>query len=167
MFSVELLPDVTVDRAVRDDWERLIAEGLPSSGRHPGSSNRPHLTLAVRSAVDPEVLGEVASGLPVPLELGGVLLFGHGRRFVLARQVVVSAALLEIHRAVASRVGPAEGRYANTSPDRWTPHLTLARGLTAEQVGTALARIEAARVVGEATGLRVWDATAKVVTTIA
>ncbi|MEU1971062.1 2'-5' RNA ligase family protein [Microbacterium sp. NPDC019599] len=166
MFSVELLLDPETEAAVREDWDRLLAADLPSSGRNPAPSNRPHITLAVRDRVEPSAFAGLVDRLPVRLELGGTLLLGHRERFVLTRQVVVSAALLSLHREVASIAGPPEPRYTNTGPDRWTPHVTLARGLTTFRLATALRTIRAAHVVGEATGLRVWNAEERVVTTL-
>lgn len=166
VFSVELVPDAELDRAFREDWDRLLGADLPSSGRNPAPSNRPHVTLAVRERLDPSVFAGIAAMLPIPLELGGVVVLGHRERFVLARHVVVTAALLEIHRAVAELAGPPQPRYSNTGPDRWTPHVTLARGLTALRLGTAMHTIRAHDLRGQATGLRVWDAEERRVTTL-
>lgn len=166
MFSVELIPDAELDRAVRDDWDRLLAADLPSSGRNPAPSNRPHMTLAVRDRLDPSAFAAIADLLPVTLELAGVVLLGHRDRYVLARHVVVSARLLAIHRVVAEIAGRPEPRYSNTGTDRWTPHITLARGLTAARLATAMRLIKAPNIVGQATGARVWDADARWVTTI-
>ncbi|MFK4837395.1 2'-5' RNA ligase family protein [Microbacterium sp. ZW T2_14] len=161
MFSVELIPDAELDRAVRDDWDRLLAADLPSSGRNPAPSNRPHLTLAVRDRLDPSAFEGVAELLPVALELAGVVVLGHRDRYVLARHVVVSSQLLAIHRAVAEIAGRPEPRFSNTGTDRWTPHITLARGLTAARLATAMRLITAPNFVGQATGARVWDADAR------
>ncbi|WP_243074099.1 2'-5' RNA ligase family protein [Microbacterium sp. SS28] len=166
MFSVELTLDAETEASVRDDWDRLLAADLPSSGRNPSPSNRPHITVAVRDRLDAVAFTRVAALLPIRLELGGALLLGHRERYVLARHVVVSAALLDLHRAVADLAGRPEPRYSNTGPDRWTPHVTLARGLTAMRLATALRTIRAANVVGEAVGLRVWDAEARTITTL-
>ncbi|WP_194396152.1 2'-5' RNA ligase family protein [Microbacterium atlanticum] len=166
MFSVELLPDEQVDRTVREDWDRLLAADLPSSGRNPAPSNRPHITLAVRDALEPSAFAAVADMLPVAVELGGVVLLGHKNRYVLARHVVVSAPLLAIHRAVAELAGRPEPHYSNTGIDRWTPHMTLARGLTAERLATAMRHITAPHIVGQAVGLRVWDASTRLITTL-
>lgn len=166
MFSVELVPDAELDRAVRDDWDRLLGADLPSSGRNPAPSNRPHVTLAVRERLVPTEFAGVADQLPVRLELGGLVLLGHRDRYVLARHVVVTAQLLAVHRAVAALAGLPEPRYSTTAPDRWTPHVTLARGLTAARLATALRMIRAPHLVGEATGLRVWDADSRRVTTL-
>ncbi|WP_426321199.1 2'-5' RNA ligase family protein [Microbacterium sp. E-13] len=167
MFSVELLPDAELDRTVREDWDLLLGADLPSAGRNPAPSNRPHVTLAVRDRLEPSAFADIGSMLPIPLELGGVVLLGHKNRYVLARHVVVTAPLLAVHRAVAERAGRPEPYYSNTGIDRWTPHLTLARGLTADRLATALRFIRAANVVGQATGARVWDAETRTVTTLA
>lgn len=166
MFSVELIPDDVLDRAVREDWDRLLGADLPSSGRNPAPSNRPHVTLAVRERLEPSAFAGLADLLPVPLDLGGVLLLGHKDRYVLTRQVIVSAALLAVHRAAAEIAGRPEPRYSNTGIDHWTPHITLARGLTAVRLATAMRLIKAPHVSGQATGARVWDAGARRVTTI-
>lgn len=166
MFSVELLLDDTAERAVRDDWARLIDAGLPSSGRNPSPTNRPHLTVAVRDDIRLADLHGLAATLPLRIELSGLLVFGGAARAVLTRHVVASAALLEFHREVARRLGPPELRYSNTAPDRWSPHITLARGLDAEQLGRAMRAIAAPFTGGEATGLRLWDASAKTVTAL-
>jgi hypothetical protein len=166
VFSVELIPDAELDRAVRDDWDRLLGADLPSSGRNPAPSNRPHVTLAVRDRVDPAAFAGIAEMLPVALELAGFVLLGHRDRYVLARHVVVSAPLLAVHRVVAEIAGRPEPRYSNTGIDRWTPHITVARGLTAARLATAMRLVKAPNVVGQATGARVWDAEARRVTTI-
>lgn len=166
VFSVEVLPDAATDALVRHEWRRLLDAGLPSAGRHEGESNRPHITLAVRERLEPQAFAPLAAMLPIPLELGGVLLFGRGDRFVLTRAIVATKQLLELHRAVAFAAGTAEARYANTGPDGWSPHLTLARRLHADQVSEALRVLELPEVQGAAVGLRVWDAAAKRVTTL-
>jgi 2'-5' RNA ligase len=132
-------------------------------------SNRPHITVAVRDRLAPDAFGElrgIALSLPLPVELSGLLIFGGAARSVLARHVVASSSLLELHRRVAAIVGPPEARYSNTAPDRWSPHMTLARGLDAEQLARALRAIDAPPTGGEVTGIRVWDSVAKEVTTL-
>ena len=166
MFSLELIPDAATDAAVRAEWDRLVAADLPSAGRHSGPSNRPYVTLAVRDHMDAGALQPLAAMMPVPLELGGVLVFGRGDRFVLSRAVVMTRQLLDLHRAAASAVGGGNGTYANTEPDRWSPHITLARRLDANALRRALGVLELSPVSGAAQALRVWDATEKRVTAI-
>lgn len=167
MFSVEMLPDDRVDAAVRADWQRLIDAGLPSAGRHPSDSNRPHVTLALRDQLAAGVVDELAAlggGLPLPCRLGGAVVFAAGERFVLARPLVMTRALLRLHARTVALVGPPPERYAVTAVDAWTPHITLARRLSAEQVGAALELVGAASVDGALVGMRLWDASEKVVT---
>ena len=166
MLSVELVPDAAIEAAVRDDWARLESAGLPNAGRNPSPSNRPHVTLAVRDHLDPTALAALAGALPIPLEIGGVLLFLHARGAVVTRQVVPTEALLEFHRRIADAVGRPEARYASTAAGRWSPHITLARRVPTASLAAVLGAIEARPVLGEAAGLRVWDAAAKVITTL-
>lgn len=166
VFSVEILPAVEIDDAVRSDWAALIDAGLPSAGRHPSESNRPHVTVAVRDELDPSAVAPLADLLPVDCALGGAVVFAAGERFVLARPVVMTRRLLDLHAAAVELVGPPPAHYAVTAVDRWTPHVTLARRMTAEQIGQALALVGAESVAGAITGLRVWDAAAREVTTL-
>ncbi|MFC8679885.1 2'-5' RNA ligase family protein [Microbacterium ureisolvens] len=166
MISVELIPDAEIEQSVREDWDRLLGADLPSSGRNPAPSNRPHITLAVRNRLEADAFAGIADLLPIPIELGALVIFGHRDRYILARLVVMSADLLAVHRAVAGLAGTPEPHYSNTGVDRWTPHVTLARGLTAVRLATAMRTIRAPHIRGEATGLRVWDAEARHVTTL-
>lgn len=166
VFSVEVLPDAATEAEIVGQWQRLVEAGLPSAGRHPSPSNRPHVTLAVRDHLDPAGVAALADALPLELRLGGAVVFAAGERFVLARQVVVSRALLALHAEALRVVGPPPERYAVTAADRWSPHVTLARRMTGDQVGAALAVVGAAPLDGRLDGLRVWDATERVVTTL-
>ena len=92
--------------------------------------------------------------------------FGGPARVVLARHVVVTAALQELHVAVAQRLGLPEPRYANTAAGHWSPHVTLARRLDAHQLPDALRAVRVEPLRGQATALRVWDATTRTITTL-
>jgi 2'-5' RNA ligase len=167
--SVELLLDADLDAAVRAQWQRLADAGLPSRARHTGASNRPHVTIAVATAMPPELdpaLAEAgAAVLPLPVRLGGMVCFGvPGRRRVLARLVVPDAGLLAVHQAVAAVLEACPGRPDTTLPGRWTPHVTLARGLDDAQLGAAVALVgdtadsaDTSDSAGAAVGLRRWD----------
>ncbi|MBM9467950.1 2'-5' RNA ligase family protein [Nakamurella leprariae] len=163
--SVELLLDHDADAWVRSQWDTLAAAGLPSQSRHTGSTNRPHITLAVAPALDDEpgsplaaALTAAVADLPVSATLGGVVVFG-GTRCVLARLVVPSAALLAVHARVAAVLAdagvPAAGHLA---PDDWTAHVTLARQCRPEQVGLALPLVGGfGSVPATAVAARRWD----------
>ena len=165
--SVELLLDEASDAQVRQQWDRLTAAGLPSQGRHPGTSNAPHVTLAARARIDvtrePALRAEVAC-LPMPVRLGALACFGR-ERFVLVRLVVAETQLLRLHERVAEALGPdpddPEGT-GNLAPGRWTPHVTLAHRLSAEQVAAALTVLGRwAEAEGSVVGCRRWDSVAR------
>ncbi len=157
MRTVELLPDAGLDAAVRDAWARLVAAGLPSLGRHPHPTNRPHLTLASAPALPP--LGAVLGALPVPVRLAGVLAFG-GERGALVWAVVPGRALLDLHAAVAAALDlDSDSHHA---PGRWTPHLSLALRTTPDERGAAVAALAGLpEVAGAFTAARSYDGTAR------
>lgn len=166
--SVELVLDDATDAAVRSQWQQLSDAGLPSQGRHTGASNRPHVTLAARSDVPGGLDGPLAGAvgpLPMPLVLGGLVCFG-GRRAVLARLVVPTDGLLRAHRLVAAvldSAGAAPSPGSHLDEGRWTPHVTLARGLAGEQLAAAVLLLAATSsdLVGAAASVRRWDGDAR------
>lgn len=107
VVSVELLLDEATERAVRAEWQALAAAGLSSLAAHTAPSNRPHVTLLVRPELGPFAVAERAA---FPVVLGAPLLFGAGDRRVLARSVLPSRELLELHAAVHAAAGPGAPR---------------------------------------------------------
>jgi 2'-5' RNA ligase len=173
MRSIELTFDPETEAAFRAEWATLQAAGLPNLGRHPHASNRPHLTLAAGPALEPtdsltDIFhrdGQPAAGpLPVELRVSGLLLFRAGAtRFVLARPVVISTALLALHHAVLQH---APGAVEQTRPDRWTPHVTLARRLSAPQVTEALDVLGESPAAGRCVAARFWNGETKTLTAL-
>ena len=162
LVSVELLLDPITEELVRADWKRLAAAGLSSMGANPAPSNRPHLTLLVRSRLPHLDAAEATKALPIVVRLAEPLVFRHGDRAVLARRVVPSIALLDVHRAIHFGAGPGvDARH--TAPGAWTPHVTLARRLRIESLPEAMALLGAEHT-GHATALRRWDAASATVT---
>lgn len=165
--SVELLLDADLDAAVRRQWRALVQAGLPSQARNTGATNAPHVTLAVAAALDEPAeaaLPDAVAALPLPVLLGAPLVFGRGARRVLVRLVVPTRALLDLHAAVARAVDGAPGVPPNVTPDRWTPHVTLARGLSAAALPAALealAGVGPPHDEGSLTAARRWDGAAK------
>jgi hypothetical protein len=103
-----------------------------------------------------------ADALPIDLVVSGFLLFPAGTaRFVLVRPVVVTAALLALHRTVHER---APGAVDLTRPGRWTPHVTLARRLSAAQVAEALDVLGAGPPPGSGVAARFWNGDSKTLT---
>lgn len=157
--SLELLVDDALDGIIRAQWQTLADAGLPSRARVAAPTNRPHVTLvaapSIPAAVD-AALVPLAMRLPIPVRLGGLVVFGGHNRFVLARLVVASSDLLSIHAATL-RLAAVDDPFPHGLPGEWSPHVTLARRMTADQVGTALALLPSAEPRGFATAIRRWD----------
>lgn len=159
--SVELILDPPADAAVRAEWQALAQAGLPTAERRePSPSHRPHITLVavdVLSEQAEQALPSLLAGLELTVQVGNVTLFGpRGGRYVLARSVIATAALLDLQRQVAqlAEISPL-GLFG---PGRWTPHLTLARRVRPDQVAASLAVLGAADgVATRITGCRRWD----------
>ncbi|MBW4042078.1 MAG: 2'-5' RNA ligase family protein [Acidobacteria bacterium] len=178
--SIELLLDDDAEAALRASWTALGAAGLPSLATHTGGSNRPHVTVAVADrggleGADPalravlEGWGIAVSGLAGMV--GAPLLFGGRRaRWVLARQIVPSRPLVTLHAAVHRALQlrlPGVELSAQTRPDGWTPHVTLARRIDAEQLAAALAVVTTEPLPFRFRGARRWDSTTRTVTPLA
>ncbi|RYP82473.1 2'-5' RNA ligase family protein [Nocardioides guangzhouensis] len=160
--ALELTFDRRTDDAVRAQWDVLKDAGLPSLARHTGPTNRPHVTLDTREevAADAErALTPIALRLPIELLIGAPLLFHARRRWVLARHIVVDRPLLELHAHAQAVLG--NGGSPLTSPGRWVPHLTLARGVFDDQLTEALKMVAVAPpITAIALRLRRWDSEA-------
>ncbi len=164
MHSVELVLDDRTDAAIRDEWAALLDAGLPSQGRHRGASNRPHVTVALADTLVPgdlSRLAAVAADLPLPVTVGGLLIFG-GRRFVLARLAVPGPEILRLQGAMLASLAEPADPHGHFSAGRWTPHITLARRLSADEVASAVQALgEVAPFDGTLTAARRWDIMAK------
>jgi 2'-5' RNA ligase len=180
IVSLELVLDPGTETRIRSEWAALAEAGLSSLGAHTAPSNRPHITVMVRAAIGPLERAELEPllSLPIPIELGGLLLFGAGDRRVLARSVVVSEHLLRAHRALHAVVGPGADA-PHTRPGEWSPHVTLARRLRADSLPEALRALDEVGATevphgalvsptkgssGSVIGLRRWDAASATVT---
>jgi 2'-5' RNA ligase len=164
---VELLLDEDLDAAVRREWDALLAAGLPSQGRHPSETNAPHVTLTVASSVLPyletALKAELTGQLPVPVRLGGVLVFaGRDGRHVLARSVVPNIELLELQDRCAALFVGLPGVSPQLLPGTWTPHVTLAHKVPTAALGTAVGVLgELPELIGNAVSVRRWDSDKK------
>jgi 2'-5' RNA ligase len=92
--------------------------------------------------------------LPLRIRLGPVVTFVR-RRVVLARLVVADADLLALHAAAVRASGAEPTPF--TRPGEWTPHVTLARGLSVEEAGEALSLFGPFAVESSAVTLRRWN----------
>ena len=175
--SIELLLDEQTEAAFRRSWTTLADAGLPSLASHSGDSNRPHVTLAVTEGSGFE---HAAAGLRAVFEgwdlagaglaatVGSPVLFGgHKHRWVLARQIVPGRPLLTLHSAVHRALQlhvPDVEVIAQTRPDSWTPHASLARRITADRLGEALGAVDLGPLPCRFTAARLWDGVEKTVT---
>ncbi len=168
--SVELILDDAAELALVEQWERLGNAGLPTSRRIPATPHhRPHITLYAAEVISAEAdqqLAEFFAEVDPPVRIGRVMvgalmLFGPRRdSYVLVRQVLASAALLEVQQEVAAIC--SADPHSPFGPGRWSPHVTLARRIRADQVPPALRVLEhhpdlAATVVR----CRRWDGNAR------
>ncbi len=84
-------------------------------------------------------MATLAARFPFACRIGAPLLFGRAK-VVLARLVVPTAALLDVHAEVHRLCLPhlPPGPMANALPGQWTAHVTLARRVGPAQLGRAL-----------------------------
>ena len=117
-----------------------------------------------------DAVRDIVASAPLPtLRLGGLVVFGvPPRGLVLAWQVVVDRALLDLHARIHAAVDAAPvdpdpdadpvAVVPHTRPGSWTPHVSLALRLTAEQLGAAVAALGRVDPLdAPAAGLRRWD----------
>ena len=178
--SIELLLDDDGDAAVRASWAALAEAGLPSLADHTGATNAPHVTVAVTEgtgfAAAADALRAVfggwsLSGGGLAASVGAPVLFGgHRGRWVVARQIVPSRPLLTLHAAVHRSLrlhAPGAEVLAQTAPDGWTPHVTLAARMPGDRLGEALAAVDLEPVPVRFRAARLWDSVERAVTPLA
>ena len=145
---------------------RLLENGANSSFVHQLSDSSVSVEALLAS---PFIAGDTSGPLPLPVDLGSLVVFGAPPRgLVLVRLVVVRAELLDLHARVHAALEPSEHDARHTTPGHWTPHVTLAHRMTPDQLARAIevldeaptAPLDGARLVAG----RRWDGTAKVVT---
>jgi hypothetical protein len=163
VHSIELLFDRDTEGVLRRIWDDLATAEIPS---HP-PAGRPHVTLVVADAIAEDVdalLRPVTDQLPLPCTVGAALLLGRTNA-ILARLIVPTAALLDlharVHRISHDHLQPGPGPFS--VPGQWTPHVTLARRVSAAGLPGALDLAgPPAQVEGSFAGLRRWNGTTRV-----
>jgi len=138
--GVVLWPDPATSATVRQIWDELAARDLPSLATHTHRRHQPHcsLTVAEDLPVD-DALAAVGSvpARPLRLHIESVGVFPNMGTLFLAP--VVTEELLEEQRRVHSRVAPHAGQpWPYFEPGAWTPHITLAWSLTADELAVAV-----------------------------
>ena len=163
MRSIELVFDDSTDALLRADWARLEAAGLPSLAAHTSPSNSPHVTLAAGMDLQAGQEGPWAA-LPLDMTFSGAIVFPSGPgKYVLARAVLPTAPLLDLHRRLHQGLSGAQPL---TLPGAWTPHATISRRIPGHQLGTALDLLDL-RIDGRCAAARLWDSSTKTVTPLA
>lgn len=153
--SVELLLDDVAEAEVRRQWRSLAEAGMHS----PTPDHRPHITAAAAREMWLRLDRPLAALPlpPMPIRLGGLLVFG-ARRPILVRLVVPTEELLALQRRIADIVAGCPGIPATMRPGAWTPHVTLARRLQPRQLATAVEAVAADRdSTATVVGIRRWD----------
>jgi len=155
-------PALELTEALRAVFAASGSDGAPRDGAPRDSAAQGG---AARAGDSQQSVAPLPVALPVTLSVSGLVLFRAGAdRFVLARPVLMTRALLELHRRVLDR---APGASELTQPDRWTPHITLARRLNAEQVAAALGVLGDPPPPGSCVAARFWNGETKTLTTLA
>lgn len=164
MQSLDLVFDDTTDVRIRHEWQLLADAGLPSQAHHRGSSNAPHVTLLTRATLARPDRSRLPQ-LPVRVVLGGPVVLGTGARRIIARSMAPSPELFRFHAALHDAVGPGEDGPFD-APNRWMPHVTLARGVPQEEVDRAIEAIDDIRIEASLIALRHWDSETRTLTAI-
>ncbi len=165
MRSIELVFDGSTESLIRADWARLQAADLPSLAAHTSLSNSPHITLAAGADLQagqesPHQQG-LWQALPMNITFSGAIVFPAGAgKYVLARAVLLTDPLLDLHRRLHKDLS---GALSLTLPGAWTPHVTISRRVPAHQLGAAMDLLDL-RLEGQCTGARLWDSDSRTVT---
>jgi 2'-5' RNA ligase len=143
--ALEVFFAADADRAVRVLWDRLDAAGVPSLNAVSHRAHRPHVTFAFGSAIPGsarEALRAELHSIHLPrLWLRHLGVFT-GKSHVLLLGVTVDVELLALHSAVHDVLAGRVRTPATTClPGSWTPHCTLAKGLTTEKLAIGLSAL--------------------------
>jgi 2'-5' RNA ligase len=136
-YAVSLLFNPEISEAVSACWQRLADAGLSRSMLDLGY--QPHVTLAVwdelpvdaASAALDRVFEKVGQ---IPVTLTGLSTFGSGSGVCYAT-LAASPTLMRLHATMIAAVGEACRPHYQTG--RWTPHCTLATGMTDAGIDSA------------------------------
>jgi hypothetical protein len=139
--GVVLWPDNDTSDAVRALWRDLEACGLPSLLSHTHGLHAPHLSLTVAEQLPVAETLAAVGPVPtrrIPLLVEAIGVFPEGALFL---AVVTNESLLSeqhrVHRAVRHL---AESPWAHFDSGTWTPHITCAWSLDADQLRIAVPR---------------------------
>jgi hypothetical protein len=150
--AVELLLDQAAEARVRAIWTALERGGVPATPAFANPHYRPHVSLAVFEAADPqarlpELRKTVAGVLGTALRLTNLGMFVDGERLIAFLGVAASGPLVAGHQTVAAALDgtvPVRGFYR---PGAWTPHCSLpVCPTTPSEIAATVAIARAARL---------------------
>lgn len=104
---------------------------------------RPHITLAVlNDTADPQILVErlkriAAAWRPLPIMLDGISILPRGPFAPMLARPNVTSEFLKLNKEVCDAL-PGNLISSYHKPGVWQPHVTLARDIPAEKIGSAL-----------------------------
>jgi 2'-5' RNA ligase len=140
--ALEMYFDGQADAAVGELWQLLADADLPSLSTLTHRRHRPHVTLAVAESLLGADLAPLRSVLAAYQPTLNLYVLGTfpGREGALFLGVTVTAELLAFHAEVhAALAGQPIEHWRYYQPGTWTPHCTLAEGLS---------RVEAPKAFG-------------------
>jgi 2'-5' RNA ligase len=141
-YAVSLLLDAAISASVATCWRRLAEAGLSRSMLDLGYV--PHVTLAVFDDLDVRAAiagldGILAAPPRMDMTLSRITSFGAGGGVVYAA-LAPSAELSALHETVLKTVAGACRPHYQLG--QWTPHCTLATGLSDAEVDRAIALLK-------------------------
>jgi 2'-5' RNA ligase len=147
---VHLTFDAPGETAIRELQQSLKGAGLP----HPAPAEQdttPHLTLAGFEEFDKDVLVEALTDeldetLSFPVTFASLGVFTGDSKGLFLAPVVTKALLLLHERVHTVVVAHVRGSHAYYVPGAWTPHCTLALGLTGSQLAEGVRRLSDVRL---------------------
>ncbi|MCP3854202.1 MAG: 2'-5' RNA ligase family protein [Actinomycetia bacterium] len=148
-LGVVLWPDLDTEGLVREIWTDLADHRLLSAVSGAPHGHRPHVSLVVADEMDIDAaltdVGHVPTDpIDVLIESFAVVKAGH-----LLLNITPTAQLLReqarVHSLVVAHAASPSPHYA---PDRWLPHMTLARSLTPTQLSEATPMVTARLPIG-------------------
>jgi 2'-5' RNA ligase len=144
-IAVALDFDAAAAADVEPLWDVLEQDTELTTTRRVGV--RPHLTLAVYDAIDPQPLlprlASFARGLrPMAIRFAGIGIFVAGSRATIFLGPVADRALLDLHDGFHREFADCLDRcIAHYRPAYWVPHLTLALDVEVAALPLAVARL--------------------------
>ena len=134
------------DEQLRAIWTVLATARLPSLSQHTHGRHAPHLSLVVAASMSNERAADAVVGLPQPrlIDFEAVGYFPQGVVHLVA---VPNRELLDLQRRVPATLLLANAMtqpWPASQPGEWSPHVTLAYGVSPQDLAAAVPLITSA-----------------------